>query len=84
MVQYEKKLKREMQSVTCDANRREEANEASLGQCEEKRKLTEEKLNKLRVKLAVLLQKLQLVSGEVLFQQWDHMLQREPWADFLS
>nr|XP_020761546.1 MORC family CW-type zinc finger protein 1 isoform X2 [Odocoileus virginianus texanus] len=60
MVQYEKKLKRKMQSVICDANRREEANEASLGQCEEKRKLTEEKLNKLRVKLAVLLQKLQL------------------------
>ncbi|XP_043748833.1 MORC family CW-type zinc finger protein 1 isoform X1 [Cervus elaphus] len=60
MVQYEKKLKRKMQSVICDANSREEANEASLGQCEEKRKLTEEKLNKLRVKLAVLLQKLQL------------------------
>ncbi|XP_065769918.1 MORC family CW-type zinc finger protein 1 [Muntiacus reevesi] len=60
MVQYEKKLKRKMQSVICDANRREEANEASLGECEEKRKLTEEKLNKLRVKLAVLLQKLQL------------------------
>ena len=32
-----------------------------------KRKLTEDKLNKLRVKLAVLLQKLQLVSSEVLF-----------------
>ncbi|XP_043304842.1 MORC family CW-type zinc finger protein 1 isoform X2 [Cervus canadensis] len=60
MVQYEKKLKRKMQSVICDANSREEANEASLGQCEEKRKLTEEKLNQLRVKLAVLLQKLQL------------------------
>ncbi|KAM9671217.1 MORC family CW-type zinc finger protein 1 [Dama dama] len=60
MVQYEKKLKRKMQSVICDANSREEANEASLGQCEQKRKLTEEKLNKLRVKLAVLLQKLQL------------------------
>lgn len=69
MVQYEKKLKRKMQSVICDANSREEANEASLGQCEEKRKLAEEKLNQLRVKLAVLLQKLQLVSSEVLFQQ---------------
>ncbi|XP_055275368.1 MORC family CW-type zinc finger protein 1 [Moschus berezovskii] len=60
MVQYEKKLKRKMQSVICDANRREMVNEASLVQCENKRKLTEDKLNKLRVKLAVLLQKLQL------------------------
>ncbi|KAI4579230.1 hypothetical protein MJG53_001100 [Ovis ammon polii x Ovis aries] len=60
MVQYEKKLKTKIQSVICDANHREMVNEVSLGQCEKKRKLTEDKLNKLRVKLAVLLQKLQL------------------------
>ncbi|XP_069409039.1 MORC family CW-type zinc finger protein 1 [Ovis canadensis] len=60
MVQYEKKLKTKIQSVICDANQREMVNEVSLGQCEKKRKLTEDKLNKLRVKLAVLLQKLQL------------------------
>uniref|UniRef100_A0A4W2F5H2 CW-type domain-containing protein n=1 Tax=Bos indicus x Bos taurus TaxID=30522 RepID=A0A4W2F5H2_BOBOX len=60
MVQYEKKLKRRIQSVICDANKRAVVNEVSLGQCEKKRKLTEDKLNKLRVKLAVLLQKLQL------------------------
>lgn len=67
MVQYEKNLKTKIQSVICDANQREMVNEVSLGQCEKKRKLTEDKLNKLRVKLAVLLQKLQLVSSEVLF-----------------
>ncbi|XDB46553.1 hypothetical protein AB1E18_000167 [Capra hircus] len=60
MVQYEKNLKTKIQSVICDANQREMVNEVSLGQCEKKRKLTEDKLNKLRVKLAVLLQKLQL------------------------
>ncbi|XP_055424094.1 MORC family CW-type zinc finger protein 1 isoform X3 [Bubalus kerabau] len=60
MVQYEKKLKGRIQSVICDANKRAVVNEVSLGQCEKKRKLTEDKLNKLRVKLAVLLQKLQL------------------------
>ncbi|XDA70983.1 hypothetical protein R6Z07F_001339 [Ovis aries] len=60
MVQYEKKLKTKIQSVICDTNQREMVNEVSLGQCEKKRKLTEDKLNKLRVKLAVLLQKLQL------------------------
>lgn len=63
MVQYEKKLKGRIQSVICDANKRAVVNEVSLGQCEKKRKLTEDKLNKLRVKLAVLLQKLQLVSS---------------------
>ncbi|KAI4548436.1 hypothetical protein MG293_000766 [Ovis ammon polii] len=60
MVQYEKNLKTKIQSVICDANQREMVNEVSLGQCEKKRILTEDKLNKLRVKLAVLLQKLQL------------------------
>lgn len=61
-----KKLKTKIQSVICDTNQREMVNEVSLGQCE-KKKTTEDKLNKLRVKLAVLLQKLQLVSSEVLF-----------------
>uniref|UniRef100_A0A8C0WBK0 CW-type domain-containing protein n=1 Tax=Castor canadensis TaxID=51338 RepID=A0A8C0WBK0_CASCN len=60
MVQYEKKLKRKMQSIIYDANRRGILNEVSLGQCEQKRKIAEEKLNNLRAKLAVLLQKLQL------------------------
>ncbi|XP_037381490.1 MORC family CW-type zinc finger protein 1 isoform X2 [Talpa occidentalis] len=60
MVQYETKLKRKMQSITDDADRKTVINEVSLGQCEEKRKSTEEKLNNLRVKLSLLLQKLQL------------------------
>ncbi|XP_006873378.1 PREDICTED: MORC family CW-type zinc finger protein 1 [Chrysochloris asiatica] len=60
MVQYEKGLRRKMQAIISSATRREEVSEICLGQCEEERKLTEDKLNNLRVKLAVLLQKLQL------------------------
>lgn len=62
MAQYEKKLKRTTQSVIYDANRRGVINEIALVQCEQKRKVTEDRLNNLRVKLAALLQKLQLVS----------------------
>lgn len=68
MVQYEKKLKRKIQSVIDDANRREMINDISLVQCEKKRKITEDKLHNLRVKLAALLQKRQLVSDEILFE----------------
>ncbi|XP_008063584.1 MORC family CW-type zinc finger protein 1, partial [Carlito syrichta] len=60
MVQYEKKLKRKIQSVIYDANRRGVLNEICLGQCEKKRKMTEDKLKNLRVKLEAVLQKLQL------------------------
>lgn len=68
MAQYEKKLKRKMQSIIYDANRRGVVNEVSLVQCEEKRKTTEDKLNNLRIKLAVLLKKLQLVRDEILIE----------------
>lgn len=57
-----------MHSIIHDANRRGVVNEISLGQCERKRKIAEDKLNNLRVKLAVLLQKLQLVSNEVVLE----------------
>uniref|UniRef100_A0A8C5NVB5 MORC family CW-type zinc finger protein 1 n=1 Tax=Jaculus jaculus TaxID=51337 RepID=A0A8C5NVB5_JACJA len=60
MVQYERNLKRRLQSMIYDSNRRGLLNEVYLIQCEHKRKLAEEKLNNLRAKLAVLLQKLQL------------------------
>ncbi|KAM4862466.1 MORC family CW-type zinc finger protein 1 [Urocitellus parryii] len=60
MVQYEKKIKRKMQCIIHDANRRGILNEISLGHCEQKRKTTEDKLKNLRVKLAMLLQTLQL------------------------
>uniref|UniRef100_G1TUJ0 MORC family CW-type zinc finger 1 n=1 Tax=Oryctolagus cuniculus TaxID=9986 RepID=G1TUJ0_RABIT len=60
MVQYEKKIKRKLQSIIYEANRRGVLNEIALGQCEEKRKTTEDKLENLRVRLAALLQKLQL------------------------
>ncbi|XP_042115324.1 MORC family CW-type zinc finger protein 1 [Peromyscus maniculatus bairdii] len=60
MVQYERRLKRKMQSIIYEANRREMLNEVFLGQCEQKRKKTEDKLNNLRAKLSSLLQKLQL------------------------
>lgn len=62
MAQYEKRLKRKMQSIIFEANRRGILNEVFLGQCELKRKRTEEKLSDLRAKLALLLQKLKLVS----------------------
>lgn len=65
MVQYEKRLKRKMQSLIYETNRRRLLNEVFLGQCELKRKKTEEKLNDLRAKLALLLQKLHLVSDSV-------------------
>ena len=68
MAQYEEKLKRKAQSIISDANRRAVINEVSLVQCEQKRKVTEDKLNKLRVKLAAVLQKLQLVSDEILVE----------------
>ncbi|XP_054984957.1 MORC family CW-type zinc finger protein 1 [Sorex araneus] len=64
MVQYEKNLRKKMQSIICDANRRGLISEVSLGKCEEKRKITEERLNNLRAKLALLLQKFQLGHPE--------------------
>lgn len=84
MAQYEKKLKRKTQSIIYDANRRGVINELSLVQCEQKRKVTEDKLNNLRVKLAALLQKLQLVSDETLFEHWHYALWKEHSASFLS
>ncbi|XP_067595045.1 MORC family CW-type zinc finger protein 1 [Pseudorca crassidens] len=75
MVQYEKKLKETMQSIIYDANRRGVLNEVSLGQCEKKRKVTEDKLNNLRVKLTVLLQKLQLGSPAGDLEQIDSYLE---------
>lgn len=63
MAQYEKRLKRKMQSIIYEANRRVTLNEVLLEQCELKRKRTEEKLSDLCAKLALLLQKLQLVSS---------------------
>ncbi|XP_021548359.1 MORC family CW-type zinc finger protein 1 [Neomonachus schauinslandi] len=75
MAQYERELKRKMQSIIYDANRRGVVNEISLGQCEEKRKITEDKLNNLRVKLAALLQKLQLGSPAGDQEQIDRYLE---------
>uniref|UniRef100_A0A8C0HTR3 MORC family CW-type zinc finger protein 1 n=1 Tax=Balaenoptera musculus TaxID=9771 RepID=A0A8C0HTR3_BALMU len=75
MVQYEKKLKKTMQSIIYDTNRRAVVNEVSLGQCEKKRKITEDKLNSLRVKLTVLLQKLQLGGPAGDLEQIDSYLE---------
>uniref|UniRef100_A0A8C7ES83 MORC family CW-type zinc finger protein 1 n=1 Tax=Neovison vison TaxID=452646 RepID=A0A8C7ES83_NEOVI len=75
MVQYERELKRKMQSIIYDANRRGVANEVCLGQCEEKRKIAEDKLNNLRVKLTVLLQKLRLGSPAGDLEQIDRYLE---------
>lgn len=62
MVQYEKKVKKKVQSIIYEANRRGVLNEISLGQCEKKRTIAEGKLEKLRVQVAALLHKFQLVS----------------------
>ncbi|KAM8905935.1 MORC family CW-type zinc finger protein 1 [Lycaon pictus] len=75
MVQYERELKRKMQSIIYDANRRGVVNEISLRQCEEKRKVTENKLNSLREKLAVLLQNFQLGSPAGDLEQIDGYLE---------
>ncbi|XP_025333950.3 MORC family CW-type zinc finger protein 1 [Canis lupus baileyi] len=75
MVQHERELKRKIQSITYDANRRGVVNEISLRQCEEKRKVTENKLNSLREKLAVLLQKFQLGSPAGDLEQIDGYLE---------
>uniref|UniRef100_A0A8C5YG89 MORC family CW-type zinc finger 1 n=1 Tax=Microcebus murinus TaxID=30608 RepID=A0A8C5YG89_MICMU len=75
MVQYEKRLKKKMQSIIYEANKRGVLNEVSLGQCEEKRKITEDKLKNLRVKLAVLLQKLQLGGPADDLEQIDSYLE---------
>ncbi|KAM9635883.1 MORC family CW-type zinc finger protein 1 [Trichechus inunguis] len=77
MVQYEKRLKRKMQSIVSDATRREEMSGVSLRQCEEKRKLTEVKLKTLRVKLTRLLWKLQLGGPTGDLEQIDSYL--EAW-----
>ncbi|XP_045142084.1 MORC family CW-type zinc finger protein 1 [Echinops telfairi] len=75
MVQYEKKLKSKMQSIISDAVRREEIDEVSLRQCEEKRKRTEDKLKNLRVKLTSLLQKLHLGDPSADPEQIDSYLE---------
>uniref|UniRef100_A0A8C9KIB9 MORC family CW-type zinc finger protein 1 n=1 Tax=Panthera tigris altaica TaxID=74533 RepID=A0A8C9KIB9_PANTA len=75
MVQYERELKRKIQSIIYEANTRGVVNEISLGQCEAKRKLTEDKLNNLRVKLAILLQKLQLGGPAGDLEQIDSYLE---------
>ncbi|XP_030184321.1 MORC family CW-type zinc finger protein 1 [Lynx canadensis] len=75
MVQYERELKRKIQSIIYEANTRGVVNEISLGQCEAKRKVTEDKLNNLRVKLAILLQKLQLGGPAGDLEQIDSYLE---------
>ncbi|KAI5948502.1 MORC family CW-type zinc finger protein 1 [Manis javanica] len=75
MIQYEKKLKKKMLSIICDANRRGVVNEISVGQYERKRKVTEDKLNNLRVKLAVLLEKLKLGGPTGDLEQIDSYLE---------
>nr|XP_028700466.1 MORC family CW-type zinc finger protein 1 isoform X2 [Macaca mulatta] len=75
MVQYEKKIKRKLQSVIYDSNTRGIHNEISVGQCENKRKISEDKLKNLRIKLALLLQKLQLGGPEGDLEQIDTYLE---------
>ncbi|PNI64181.1 MORC1 isoform 2 [Pan troglodytes] len=75
MVQYEKKIKRKLQSIIYDSNTRGIRNEISLGQYENKRKISEDKLKNLRIKLALLLQKLQLGGPEGDLEQIDTYLE---------
>ncbi|XP_023066510.1 MORC family CW-type zinc finger protein 1 isoform X1 [Piliocolobus tephrosceles] len=75
MVQYENKIKRKLQSIIYDSNTRGIHNEISLGQCENKRKICEDKLKNLRIKLALLLQKLQPGGPEGDLEQIDTYLE---------
>ncbi|XP_066097301.1 MORC family CW-type zinc finger protein 1 [Saccopteryx bilineata] len=75
MGQYEKELKRKVQSIIYETNITAVIKEISLVQCEYKRKATEAKLNDLRVKTAVLLQKLKLGSPVGDLQQIDSYLE---------
>ncbi|XP_013370488.1 PREDICTED: MORC family CW-type zinc finger protein 1 isoform X2 [Chinchilla lanigera] len=75
MAQYEKNMKRKIQSITCDASRRAILNEVSLLHCEQRRKRAEDKLNDLRVKLAALLQTLQLGGPAGDLEQTDAYLE---------
>ncbi|KAK7821257.1 hypothetical protein U0070_000203 [Myodes glareolus] len=81
MVQYEKRLKRKMQSIIYETNRRGILNEVFLEQCELKRKRTEGKLNDLRAKLALLLQKLQLRLPRMSSGVKDEILSCEMWCE---
>ncbi|XP_041911752.1 MORC family CW-type zinc finger protein 1 [Arvicola amphibius] len=84
MVQYEKRLKRKMQSIIYETKRRGLLNEVFLEQCELKRKRTEGKLNDLRAKLALLLQKLQLGGPTGDLEQIDAYLEALLKEDHLS
>uniref|UniRef100_A0A2K6M025 MORC family CW-type zinc finger 1 n=1 Tax=Rhinopithecus bieti TaxID=61621 RepID=A0A2K6M025_RHIBE len=75
MVQYEKKIKKKLQSIIYDSNTRGIHNEISLGQCENKRKISEDKLKNLRIKLVLLLQKLQAGGPEGDLEQIDTHLE---------
>ncbi|KAM9034425.1 MORC family CW-type zinc finger protein 1 [Sarcophilus harrisii] len=55
MVQYEKKIRRKMQSLTQQANKTAVNNEAHHKQCEKQIQIIENKLKSLRVKVATLL-----------------------------
>lgn len=84
MVQYEKRLKRKMQSIIYESNRRGILNEVFLEKCELKRKRTEGKLNDLRAKLALLLQKLQLGGPAGGLEQIDAYLEALLKEDHLT
>ncbi|XP_020855508.1 MORC family CW-type zinc finger protein 1 [Phascolarctos cinereus] len=55
MVQYEKKVRRKMQSITQQANKTAMNNEAHHKQCKKQIKITEDKLKSLQAKVATLL-----------------------------
>ncbi|KAM7322035.1 hypothetical protein ACRRTK_018876 [Alexandromys fortis] len=84
MAQYEKRLKRKMQSIIYESNRRGILNEVFQEQCELKRKRTEGKLNDLRAKLALLLQKLQLGGPAGGLEQIDAYLEALLKEDHLT
>uniref|UniRef100_A0A5F8GJX8 MORC family CW-type zinc finger 1 n=1 Tax=Monodelphis domestica TaxID=13616 RepID=A0A5F8GJX8_MONDO len=64
MVQYEKKVRRKMQSITQQANKTAMNNEAHYKQCEKQIKITENKLRSLRAKVSTLLRNWNLSTSD--------------------
>ncbi|XP_068926014.1 MORC family CW-type zinc finger protein 1 [Petaurus breviceps papuanus] len=62
MVQYEKKIRRKMQSITQQANVTARNNEVHHKQCEKQIKITENKLQSLRAKVSTLLSHWNLIT----------------------
>ncbi|XP_036600015.1 MORC family CW-type zinc finger protein 1 [Trichosurus vulpecula] len=75
MVQYEKKVRRKMQSITQQAKKTAMDNEAHHKQCQKQIKITENKLESLRAKVATLLRSWNLSAPSDDSEYIDHYIE---------